>query len=70
MSTPEVEMATPTPQRSSRPAALRTAGWTVSHQKAQNGSHSLGMSVSVRPARSSRLFQTWTWRVELPIGSP
>ena len=60
------DMGRPTPQTSSRPVALRTAGWTLSHQKDQNGSHSFGTSASVRPARSSRLFQTWTWLVIAP----
>ena len=49
---------------SSRPVARRTAGCTWSHQNDQNASHSLGMSSSVNPACSSRLFQTWTWLVD------
>ena len=62
-------MVRPTPQMSSRPVARRTAGWTWSHQNDQNASHSFGMSASVKPACSSRLFQTWTWLVVRPIGS-
>ena len=60
MSPAAADMGSPTPQMSSRPSALRTAGCTRSHQKDQNASHCLGMSASVNPARSRRLFQTWT----------
>ena len=38
------DMASPMPQMSSRPVALRTAGCTWSHQNDQNASHSFGMS--------------------------
>ena len=69
VSTELADMERPMPQTSSRPSASRTAGWTWSHQKAQKASHSFGMSASVKPARSSRLFQTWTWWVASPIGS-
>jgi hypothetical protein len=57
------DMARPAPQMSSRPVAWRTAGWTLSHQKSQNSCHSCGMSASVKPARSSKLFQTDVGRV-------
>ena len=63
------DIGAPTAQTSCRPSAFRTAGWTWSHQKAQNGSHSLGMSSRRKPAFSSRLCQTWTWLVTRPIGS-
>jgi hypothetical protein len=54
------DIGSATPQMSSRPSALRAAGWTLSHQNDQNASHSLGMSARVKLDRSSRLFQTWT----------
>ena len=55
------DVDSPTPQISSRPVTLRTAGWTWSHQNDQYVSHSLGMSSTVKPVCSSKLVQTWMW---------